>query len=666
MSDNAEFDKHITSVFAFAKAGYMKNALNMLEMMKTAYKEEIDYLNVIKAKILLGMGEEENFYIDQEKKQKYIEIYSANYALIKNYELCYGILPDKLSWFVLYSSSELVIAQNEHTGEVKIYSFASINYDTDVLADRPLYVEKILLKKQLEEIYDVVEVESLSAIYLGLEEIEAEILFQINDISNLISKNVFVFLIEERGITTCFSDNFFPFPVNGLNFTGEDYVYLDVLEELKKSKGIELEEKKHLIANVYKYEKKERDERVRNKHPRILFWSDIGSYTIPYQTRDEYYSATLLGCDCYNMIEPDYIRRITNRALAEIILDFKPDIIFQMNRFRFENYIDIPKEIIYVTWIQDPWPNILDITAKQKLKHRDILLNHLVNYREILGIYGDFLVDAPIPASQYIYRPYELTLDEQEKYGADICLVCMCTDPDGYVDELINQYEAQSRDTYFIDITRELLLEYKELALDGKFLYSTKEFVEYIKNGFKENGYVIALEDVEYLAGKMQMWYNQKLFRSVLVEWMLGAGFSNIKLWGGGWDNNPQYAKYAMGPAPNGKVLSKIFQASKIVLGNNIETTAAARAWECMLSGGFYLSNYIPPEEDVCDIRKYMPEGSFEMFHSKNELIEKLHFYLNNDDARREMARRGRDEALKRMTYDALMKKVIDIAPSYL
>ena len=116
-----------------------------------------------------------------------------------------------------------------------------------------------------------------------------------------------------------------------------------------------------------------------------------------------------------------------------------------------------------------------------------------------------------------------------------------------------------------------------------------------------------------------------------------------------------------MGSAENGETLSKIYQASKIVVGNNIVTTAAARAWETMLSGGFYISNYIPEEEDAVDIRKIIEVGKdVVMFYNREDLIEKLHYYLEHDEERKKMAERGRKAALDKMTYDVLMKRVLE------
>jgi len=115
-----------------------------------------------------------------------------------------------------------------------------------------------------------------------------------------------------------------------------------------------------------------------------------------------------------------------------------------------------------------------------------------------------------------------------------------------------------------------------------------------------------------------------------------------------------------MGPAENGEVLSKIYQSSKIVIGNNVGTSAAARAWETMLSGGFYMANYIPPEEDGVDIRKIMKvDEELVMFHEREDLIEKIQFYLTNEKERQRMSLIGHKAALERMTFDKTMQRVI-------
>ena len=170
----------------------------------------------------------------------------------------------------------------------------------------------------------------------------------------------------------------------------------------------------------------------------------------------------------------------------------------------------------------------------------------------------------------------------------------------------------------------------------------------------------LTAEALDYFVEDMWRYFNDRVYRQMLVQWMLDAGFTNIKLWGNGWAMEEKYKEYAIGPAQNGETLSKIYQASKIVIGNNIMTTAAARAWETMLSGGFYMSNYIPEENDDVDIRKILEvDKDVIMFYNREDLIQKLHYYLEHEEERQKMIERGRKAALEKMTYDILMKRVL-------
>ena len=122
-----------------------------------------------------------------------------------------------------------------------------------------------------------------------------------------------------------------------------------------------------------------------------------------------------------------------------------------------------------------------------------------------------------------------------------------------------------------------------------------------------------------------------------------------------------------MGPAENGETLSKIYQASKIVVGNNFHASASARAWESMMSGAFYMSNYIPPERDAVDIRMIMKEDEeLVIFHGKEDFLNKVEYYLTHEEERIRMAEIGQKAALERMTYDILMKRVVEGLPERL
>jgi len=102
-------------------------------------------------------------------------------------------------------------------------------------------------------------------------------------------------------------------------------------------------------------------------------------------------------------------------------------------------------------------------------------------------------------------------------------------------------------------------------------------------------------------------------------------------------------------------------QSSKIVLGNNFFYTGVARAWESMLSGAFYMSNNVPENEDLVNIRTIMTENeNLVIFYDKKDLLHKINFYLHNEKERKKMIENGRKRALETMTFDAAMIKTMN------
>lgn len=495
-------------------------------------------------------------------------------------------------------------------------------------------------------------------VYVVFDEKNWQLFLYLYDLKDLLKKNRIVFLVGKQGVYEYFREDMVIFPSIAYYNCFHD-VYHPILEQ-----AIEIRQREDLEGSrdIKRYYKENQDNiivRIKSGKPRILFYTSCFTTALKYHTRDCMQAASRLGCEVQLLMEPDGIHRVYERDIIQYIKRFKPDIIFNIDHFRFE-YSVIPKEIIWITWVQDPLPEIMDKETPLKLKSKDFVMSHYTTWKKFreIGYPLKSLIDAPIPANAYIYKPYGLSIEESKKYSCDICFVCHASDVDAHIVELLGKVPQKLKEEVCV-----IYKGYQNYVNEtGRIFYSEKEFQEYVEGilGFDYN-ITRMREIVNYLVSDMYNGFNQRVFRQALVDWILDAGFTEIKLWGNGWTTEEKYKKYAMGSAENGETLSKIYQASKVVVGNNIVTTAAARAWETMLSGGFYISNYIPEEEDAVDIRKIIEVGKdVIMFHSREDLVDKLHYYLEHDEERKKMAERGRRAALEKMTYDVLMKRVLE------
>ncbi len=103
-----------------------------------------------------------------------------------------------------------------------------------------------------------------------------------------------------------------------------------------------------------------------------------------------------------------------------------------------------------------------------------------------------------------------------------------------------------------------------------------------------------------------------------------------------------------------------VFRDSKINLNITIRSNLSAiplRCMDVMGAGGFLLSNYQP------ELAEYFVDGEeMAMYSSRADLVDKVEYYLNNDDKRIRIAERARAKIEREFTYDIVIEKIFDIA----
>jgi spore maturation protein CgeB len=82
-----------------------------------------------------------------------------------------------------------------------------------------------------------------------------------------------------------------------------------------------------------------------------------------------------------------------------------------------------------------------------------------------------------------------------------------------------------------------------------------------------------------------------------------------------------------------------------------------ARTFEVPGAGGFLLTEYAPRLEEFYTISK-----EIEIFHGKEELVEKINYYLGHLEDRNSIARAGFERTSREHTYEIRMKEVLDFA----
>lgn len=672
-----KYEEMLAGVDRLLEMGGLQEALDLLQKMRRVFPEQQNELELCILQIMFQRGryaealEEALQYLPYDDGQIYQWIMSSYYEpfqedakalqqdnlrCLEQYEYYYGVTDNNAIKTLLYDGCDTLIYCSQdkivrHTGVSDI----ELQNDEITLIANAMNID-CLAEQISKPRYTGVLPKYQVPVYLYYDEDVFAAIIQCVNIKQLLKDKCVVLMVGEENLHRFFGEPQVIFPCK---IIATDAMRLkNILDYETEEKIKKLQCEKEQIEAYYCGAKEAIDERIRQKKPRVLFYTSYYTTALQYHTRDLRSSAEKQGLNTALLIERGAFFSISETDFYTEMNAFRPDIIFCIDYFRFQAY-EIPKEIVWICWVQDPMGAIMDKSTPNKLGSRDFILNHFTTWQEFqrVGYPIGLLIDAPTPANHEIYKSYELTAEEKAAYACDICFVCHASDVDKHIQKINASFPEELR-----EMIAAVYKGYQSYVYEtGELFYQQEIFKEYVRGAlFQYYGIELVDKKLDYIARDMYLGFNQRVFRECLVDWIIDAGFTNIKLWGNGWKFNLKYKPYAMGPAENGATLSKIYQASRIVVGNNVMFTAATRAWETMLSGGFYLSNYIPEDTDAVDIRKILEVGKdVDMFYNKDDLIEKLHYYLDHEEERKIFIEKGHKVALEKMTYDSLVKRML-------
>jgi spore maturation protein CgeB len=138
-----------------------------------------------------------------------------------------------------------------------------------------------------------------------------------------------------------------------------------------------------------------------------------------------------------------------------------------------------------------------------------------------------------------------------------------------------------------------------------------------------------------------------------------------VSIFGSRWERNKALMSSELKSRINyhpvwGTALHKLLLDSKIVLNITrtdffgAETGLNLRIFEALSAGCFLLTDFCDEVKDVFDLGV-----EIETYRSSEELVEKVDYYLNNDDKRLKIAQKGYDRFCRDFTWDARVKDLI-------
>lgn len=111
-------------------------------------------------------------------------------------------------------------------------------------------------------------------------------------------------------------------------------------------------------------------------------------------------------------------------------------------------------------------------------------------------------------------------------------------------------------------------------------------------------------------------------------------------------------------PVDYSEIAPKIFHLSRINLSitlRSIETGAPQRIFDIMSVGGFVMSNYQEELEEL-----FVPDKEIVLFHSLEELFDKVEYYRNHEEERIRIAMNGYQKVRDCYSYPVALRRILE------
>lgn len=366
-----------------------------------------------------------------------------------------------------------------------------------------------------------------------------------------------------------------------------------------------------------------------------------------FTTTYDIFDASRYGFE-YEAVHEKDIVSVLNR-----ILSFKPDIIMSQDSIiKAKRYYD-HQHILYIDdndysayiWL---FPYM---TINKNEMHFYDWKNCFSSFGRLYGddsVYRHVICSTLAPGAVFM----EPELDIPDEFDTDICIVagsnssvsrikayieysCMTWMKHGGSDCLREKLKTVLYN--MIDIFLQRMDETGELLED---LEVYEEVFWELAEEFADEFRGISLESQKYFFKLIRMLIGYGAYRRLIAKWVVESGY-RVELWGDSWENEYGVEKYYKGKVCDREELKRIYNRSKICLFTNPDFGLHTSMFEMVSSKTLCLA-YNNDNITLASVKDYFVDGeSIVLYKNRTELMEKITYYLQHMEQRKEIICRG-------------------------
>lgn len=381
---------------------------------------------------------------------------------------------------------------------------------------------------------------------------------------------------------------------------------------------------------------------------RVLVPTSRFSTFIKHASSDLVEALNAAGCEARLLTEPDDCTRLGSVAWLRAVRDLEPDLVVLINHFRSGIGEWMPRNLPFVTWVQDAMPQHFDAEVGKGLGALDFIAGHL--HEEMFERFGfprERTLRAPVVASESKFHDGPCEGRLLDEHACEVALVSHHGEtPERMHARLVTEAGTTTATARTIEAIWPrlvaLVVEFgrdpwlgggepraansEQRAANGEQRTADSEHLG--QNGEQRTAMVarsaawegslhaeiaaIVREGVsrhlERSAGVDEraralvlktyaLPVADRLLRHQTVAWAAALARERrwrLRLYGRGWADSPELREFARPEVEHGEALRACYAAASAHLHISIHTCAHQRVMECALSGGLPLCRMLP------------------------------------------------------------------------
>ena len=355
--------------------------------------------------------------------------------------------------------------------------------------------------------------------------------------------------------------------------------------------------------------------------------------------------------------DPDKVRNDPDfeEQFKKDLQKHSPDFVFSFNFLPVISKVCNQEGIFYVSWIYDN-PEIFLYNYNMKNPCNVVLMFDSKQYQEFRagGIKNVYYL--PLAASTKRLDAIVPSKSDKKKFSADISFVgSLYTERKQYYEEIAPKLDPFTLG-YLDGIIR------SQLQVDGvNFVEQclTPEITKKIQEASNIYPYPDSIETLEYLYANYIINRQVTIIERKELLTLIGAHHP-LRLYT--YKQNSGFSPKGvqnMGPASYFTEMPLIFKLSKINLNISLRSIQCAiplRVYDILGAGGFLISNFQP---DLA--YHFVPGEDFVYYENRKDLLDKIDYYLANEDERIAIAESAHKKIQEQHTFDVRVREIIEI-----